>query len=54
MTPSAEANASVLFQFYDREIVKKLHSKHWNFKHEAINHIAEESSQALKGGGKDL
>lgn len=33
--------------------MKKLHSKHWNFKHEAINHIAEENAQALKGG-KDL
>lgn len=41
MTPSAEVNAAVLIEFFDKEIVKKLHSKHWNFKLQALNKIME-------------
>ena len=45
LSPSAEANASIMFEFYDKDFVKKLHSKNWNFKHEAVNQIAEDTKQ---------
>lgn len=49
MTPSAEVNAAVLLELYDKEIVKKLHSKHWSFKLEALGVIYAETRKWLAG-----
>jgi hypothetical protein len=41
MTPADEANASLLLEFYDNLFIRKLHSKYWQFKLEAIHKVVE-------------
>lgn len=45
MSPADEANSSLLTEFYDATFIRKLHSKHWQFRLEAIQKAAEELRQ---------
>jgi hypothetical protein len=46
MGPADEANSSLLTQFYDQTFIRKLHSKHWQFRLEAITQVLSEVKQA--------
>lgn len=46
MSPSDEANSSLLTEFYDQAFIRKLHSKHWQFRLEAVAKVLEEIRQA--------
>lgn len=45
MGPADEANSSMLLDFYQPLLIRKLHSKYWQFRLEAITQATDE----LKG-----